>query len=136
MNSSVSNLAKSILLAIVFATVSTTAFSLSAAQAATAQALHRLDFRLESVSCARCILNIRKALRANSAIVKCEIALRKPYGGTAIYDSAKITPAKISEIIKAADPASHAHALDLIDEPVSAVPAVLMPKHNSLAKTQ
>lgn len=115
-----------------------TAFGMlsSNANAIAAQSLRRLDFRLESVSCARCILNIRKALRANSAIVKCEVALRKPYGGTAIYDTSKITREKIDEIIKKADPASKARAVDYIDEAITKVPAVLMPKHNSLAKSQ
>lgn len=48
--------------------------------------VHRFDFRLEGVSCGRCIVNIRKALRLTKGVSRCELALRKPYGGVVIYD--------------------------------------------------
>lgn len=96
--------------------------------------LKRLDFRLEKVSCARCILNVRQALRKADGVTKCEIALRKPYGAVVIFDPAKINQAKIVKVVETADPGTHPEALNFIEENVSQTPPVLMPKHNPFSR--
>ncbi|MBX9939010.1 MAG: hypothetical protein K2Y32_07130 [Candidatus Obscuribacterales bacterium] len=95
--------------------------------------LTRYDFRLEQISCAKCLLNIRQALRKADGIIKCEVALRKPYGAVIIAD-AKANEAKIKDIVAGADPGTHPKAVDFIAEPVKEVPVVLLPKHNGLKK--
>jgi len=95
--------------------------------------LKRLDFRLEKVSCARCILNVRQALRKADGVTKCEIALRKPYGAVVIFDPAKLNQAKIVKLVETADPGTHPQALDFIEENLSQMPPVLMPKHNAFS---
>jgi len=94
--------------------------------------MRRLDFRLEKASCASCILKVRKALRAAPGIVKCEIALRKPYGGVVIYEPSKIKADKMQAIAREADPNKRVEFADLIDEPLKAMPTYLLPKHTTL----
>lgn len=100
----------------------------------TAPVLRRLDFRLEQISCARCILNIRQALRALPGVSKCAIALRKPYGAVVIYDPAKLDQARIIKCVETADPGTHPQARDLVEENLKEMPLVLMPKYNELKK--
>lgn len=95
--------------------------------------LTRYDFRLEQISCAKCLLNIRQALRKTDGVVKCEVALRKPYGAVIIADT-KANEAKIKDVVASADPGTHPRAVDFIAEPVKEVPVVLLPKHNGLKK--
>lgn len=109
-------------------------FPFSSAAAADAQGLLRYDFRLEHISCARCILNVRQALRKTAGVQKCEIALRKPYGAVLIVDGAKVNEALIKKVVDSADPGTHPQAVDFLSEPVKTVPAVLLPKHNGLKK--
>ena len=97
------------------------------------EVLTRYDFRLEQISCAKCLLNIRQALRKTAGVVKCEVALRKPYGAVIIAD-AKANEAKIKDVVASADPGTHPRAVDFIAEPVKEVPVVLLPKHNGLKK--
>ncbi len=106
---------------------------LAAAKEASKGVLTRYDFRLEQISCAKCLLNIRQALRKTDGVVKCEVALRKPYGAVIIAD-AKANEAKIKDVVASADPGTHPRAVDFIAEPVKEVPVVLLPKHNGLKK--
>lgn len=106
---------------------------MAAAKEASKEVLTRYDFRLEQISCAKCLLNIRQALRKTAGVVKCEVALRKPYGAVIIAD-AKANEAKIKDVVASADPGTHPRAVDFIAEPVKEVPVVLLPKHNGLKK--
>jgi Heavy-metal-associated domain. len=96
--------------------------------------LTRIDFRLEKISCGRCIISVRDALRKTPGVAKCEIALRKPYGAVLIVSSPTVTEAKIKEIVDKAEPGTHPIVLDLVKEPVKTIPVVLMPKYNGLSK--
>lgn len=107
---------------------------LSSGAYAQAQELLRYDFRLDHISCARCILNVRQALRKTAGVQKCEIALRKPYGAVLIVDGSKVNEAVIKKVVDSADPGTHPQAVDFLREPVKTVPAVLLPKHNGLKK--
>ena len=96
--------------------------------------LRRLDFRLEGVSCARCILNVRSALRASKGVSRVEIALRKPYGGVLIFDSNLTNADKLVSVATTADKNTQVQVKDLLEAPVKAVPAVLIPKYTALQK--
>ncbi len=102
------------------------------AQAAAGQKLHRLDFRLEGASCASCLLKIRSTLRAAKGVSRCELALRKPYGGVVIYNAGQIDIKKITELAVKADPRSTVLVKGVLDEPIAKEPLMLIPKHNSL----
>lgn len=104
-------------------------------QSVNAQGLHRFDFRLEGVSCGRCIVNIRKALRLSKGVSRCEVALRKPYGGVVIYDPTQTDVKKLTQITITADPKTTVAVKDPVDESVQNVPVVLIPKYTSLQKT-
>ncbi|MBA4075637.1 MAG: hypothetical protein C0508_11400 [Cyanobacteria bacterium PR.023] len=97
--------------------------------------VHRFDFRLEGVSCGRCIVNIRKALRLTKGVSRCEVALRKPYGGVVIYDPAQTDVKKLTQITITADPKTTVTVKDPVDESIQNVPTVLIPKYTSLQKT-
>jgi len=99
---------------------------------ASTKGLHRLDFRLEKASCASCILKVRKALRAAPGILKCEIALRKPYGAVVIYEPNKIKADKMQNIAREADPNKRVEFAEQMDEPINAIPTLLLPKHTTL----
>ncbi|CAN5414429.1 hypothetical protein BH11CYA1_BH11CYA1_44370 [soil metagenome] len=98
------------------------------------QKFHRFDFRLEGVSCARCILNIRTALRNTKGVSRCEVALRKPYGGVVIYNPAVTDVPKLTKITITADPKTTVTVKDAIDEVIQNAPVVLIPKYTSLQK--
>jgi len=100
--------------------------------AAATSTMRRLDFRLEKASCASCILKVRKALRGAAGILKCEIALRKPYGAVVIYEPNKIKADKMQVIAREADPNKRVEFADLIDEPIKTIPTLLLPKHTTL----
>jgi len=104
----------------------------SAPASVTPKGLHRLDFRLDKASCASCILKVRKALRAAPGILKCEIALRKPYGAVVIYEPNKIKADKMQIIAREADPNKRVELVDQMDEPIKAIPTLLLPKHTTL----
>jgi copper chaperone CopZ len=104
--------------------------------AGAAKGLHRLDFQLTGVSCATCILKIRAALRATKGVNRVEIALRKPYGGVLLFEPAAVTPDKLVTVAEKADKNGQARVKDLVEEPISAVPAVLIPKYNALQKAK
>ncbi|MFA6212903.1 MAG: heavy metal-associated domain-containing protein [Candidatus Obscuribacterales bacterium] len=99
------------------------------------QKLHRFDFRLEGVSCGRCIVNIRAALRQTKGVKRCEVALRKPYGGVVVYDPALIDVQKLTKITMTADPKTTVAVKDSVDETIPNLPGVLIPKYTSLQKT-
>jgi hypothetical protein len=103
-------------------------------KSAVKQPVHRFDFRLEGVSCARCIINIRKALRLTKGVSRCEVALRKPYGGVVIYDPTQTDVKKLTQITITADPKTTVTVKDPVDEPIQKVPVVLIPKYTSLQK--
>lgn len=103
--------------------------------AAKQQKLHRFDFRLEGVSCGRCIVNIRTALRQTKGVNRCEVALRKPYGGVVVYDSGLTDVQKLTKITITADPKTAVLVKDPVDEIIEKVPVVLIPKYTSLQKT-
>lgn len=109
-------------------------FPLLPTPAGASPALTRIDFRLEKISCGRCIISVRDALRKTPGVAKCEIALRKPYGAVLIVNSPAITDAKIKEIVANAEPGTKPIVLDLVKEPVKTIPVVLMPKYNGLSK--
>ena len=69
-----------------------------------AESLRRLDFKLEGVSCARCIINTRDALRGVKGVKRCEISLKKPYGGVVIYETGKTTVEALCKRAETADP--------------------------------
>ncbi len=100
--------------------------------AAFGQKMRRLDFRLEGASCATCLLKIRSVLRATKGVSRCELALRKPYGGVVIYNAGQIDIKKITELAIKADPRSTVSVKDVLDEPIAKEPLMLIPKHNSL----
>ena len=99
------------------------------------QKLHRFDFRLEGVSCGRCIVNIRTALRKTKGVNRCEVALRKPYGGVVVYDAGLTDVQKLTKITITADPKTAVIVKDPIDESIEKVPVGLIPKYTSLQKT-
>lgn len=101
-----------------------------------AKGLHRLDFHLQGVSCATCILAMRAALRATKGVNRAEIALRKPYGGVLIYDPGKTTIKELISVAEKADRNRKARVLDPVEEPVAAIPLVLVPKYNALQKSE
>ncbi len=111
--------------------VSTTTKTVSA-PTTVGQKMRRLDFRLEGASCATCLLKIRSVLRATKGVSRCELALRKPYGGVVIYNAAQIDIKKITELATKADPRSSVSVKDVLDEPIAKEPLMLIPKHNSL----
>ena len=96
--------------------------------------LHRFDFRLEGVSCGRCIVNIRKALRLSKGVSRCEVALRKPYGGVVIYDPTQTDVKKLTQITITADAKTTVTVKDPVDQSIQNVPVVLIPKYTSLQK--
>ncbi|MBS2005876.1 MAG: heavy-metal-associated domain-containing protein [Cyanobacteria bacterium SZAS TMP-1] len=104
----------------------------AAKPAAAVKGLHRLDFRLEHATCPSCILKVRKALRATPGIEKCEIALRKPYGGVVIFDPAKVNAEKMQVVAREADPNKRVELADLLDQPITTIPALLLPKYTTL----
>lgn len=112
-----------------------TAANTTASSVGKKQNLHRFDFRLEGVSCARCIVNIRTALRNTKGVSRCEVALRKPYGGVVIYNSVLTDVQKLTKITMTADPKTTVTVKDSIDEGIQNEPVVLIPKHNSLQKS-
>lgn len=99
------------------------------------QNLRRFDFRLEGVSCGRCIVNIRTALRQTKGVARCEVALRKPFGGVVVYDSGLTNVEKLTKITITADPKTAVVVKDPVDETIEKVPVVLIPKYTSLQKS-
>lgn len=99
------------------------------------QNLRRFDFRLEGVSCGRCIVNIRTALRQTKGVTRCEVALRKPFGGVVVYDSGLTNVEKLTKITITADPKTAVVVKDPVDETIEKVPVVLIPKYTSLQKS-
>jgi copper chaperone CopZ len=106
------------------------------AAAGVARGIHRLDFQLSGVSCATCILKIRAALRATKGVNRVEIALRKPYGGVLLFEPGVITPDKLVVVAEKADKNGQARVKDLVEEPISSIPVVLIPKYNALQKAK
>ncbi|MBP9094220.1 heavy-metal-associated domain-containing protein [bacterium] len=102
--------------------------------AAKQQNLRRFDFRLEGVSCGRCIVNIRTALRQTKGVNRCEVALRKPFGGVVVYDSSLTNVEKLTKIIITADPKTAVIVQEPVDDTIEKVPVVLIPKYTSLRK--
>lgn len=96
--------------------------------------LRRFDFRLEGASCARCIINVRSALRATKGVQRCEISLRKPYGGVVAYDAGATNVSALTNIILKADPKTEVAVKDGVDETMAKLPIVLIPKYTSLDK--
>ncbi len=96
--------------------------------------LHRFDFRLEGASCARCIINVRNALRASKGVKRCEISLRKPFGGVVVYDPAATNSKSLTAIILKADPKTEVTVREGVDEAIAKLPLVLIPKYTSLDK--
>jgi copper chaperone CopZ len=91
--------------------------------------LHRLDFVLTHASCPSCILKVRAALRATPGVVKCEIALRKPYGGAVIFSPAQVTLDRMRDVASKADPNKIVELSDVIEKPVDSVPELLVPTY-------
>ncbi len=89
--------------------------------------MHQVDFILAHASCPSCILKVRAALRATPGVVKCEIALRKPYGGVFIYEPGKVNLSKLREVATQADPNHVVDMTEVKETSVTDVPKLLVP---------
>jgi hypothetical protein len=97
------------------------------AEAKSKGAMHQVDFILAHASCPSCILKVRAALRATAGVVKCEIALRKPYGGVFIYEPGKVDLAKLKAVATQADPNHVVDMTEVKEKTVTEVPHLLVP---------
>jgi hypothetical protein len=93
-------------------------------------ALHRLDFRIKGKSCAVCLLGIQRRINQLDGTVKVAVMLKKPYGASIIYDSKQLTEQKLLETTKANEPIIQ--LLDVKDEAIDKVPALLIPPHTNV----
>jgi copper chaperone CopZ len=108
--------------------------SSKASSSARPSALRRLDFHIDGVSCARCILNIRAALRKAPGVFKCEISLRAPYGAVVIYDGQKVKMQELIKVAQTADPKTQVQIKEPVEKALKEMPLVLFPVYNTLKK--
>lgn len=97
-----------------------------------AESLRRLDFKLEGVSCARCIINTRDALRGVKGVKRCEISLKKPYGGVVIYETGKTTVEALCKRAETADPKVPLKVIGQKDKSIDAMPVAVFPLYTPL----
>jgi cyanuric acid amidohydrolase len=90
-----------------------------------ANALHRLDFRIEGKSCAICLYRIQERVKTLPGTVKSAIMLKKPYGAVIIYDSSQLSQSKIEETAKKGEP--EVRLVGLKDEAIKKLPTILIP---------
>ena len=90
-----------------------------------ANALHRLDFRVEGKSCAVCLHRMQERMKELNGTVRAEVMLKKPYGAVVIYDSSKVKTDKILDKCKEGLP--EIKLLDVKDEAIKKIPIVLVP---------
>ena len=98
-----------------------------------ANALKRLDFRVEGASCAICLGRIRKRLEATKGIAKVAVSIQKPYGVAVIYDSTRTEKDKIFQAGLKGEKEKVVF-LDDQEEKLDKMPFILIPKFNSLVK--
>lgn len=98
-------------------------------------ALKRLDFRVEGASCAICLGRIRKRLESAKGIAKVAVAIQKPYGVAVIYDSTKTEKDKIFQAGLKGEK-EKVLFLDDHEEKLDKMPFILIPKFNSLVKSE
>lgn len=113
---------------------SSTASSKASSSSVVPSALRRLDFHIDGVSCARCILNIRAALRKAPGVFKCEISLRAPYGAVVIYDGRKNKLEELIKIAQTADPKTNVQIKEPVEKALKEMPLALFPLYNTLKK--
>lgn len=87
--------------------------------------LRRLDFKVQGKSCAVCLMGIQKKVKAMPGIIKVAVMLKRPYGAVVIYDSSKMTSAKILDKAKAED--KEVKIIEPTDFSISKIPTVLIP---------
>lgn len=97
-------------------------------------ALKRLDFRVEGASCAICLGRIRKRLETSKGIAKVAVAIQKPYGVAVIFDSTKTEKEKIFQAGLKGEK-EKVLFLDEQEEKLDKMPFILIPKFNSLVKS-
>ena len=86
--------------------------------------LRRLDFKVQGKSCAVCLMGIQKKVKAMPGVIKIAVMLKRPYGAVVIYDSSKITAAKILEKAKAED--KEVKIVEATDFSIQKLPTVLI----------
>lgn len=106
--------------------------ALLASPAIAADNLRRLDFKLKGVSCARCIINTRDALRGVSGVKRCEISLKKPYGGVVIYETGKTSVQALCKKAETADPKVPLKVIGQKDKSIDKMPVAVFPLYTPL----
>jgi cyanuric acid amidohydrolase len=93
-----------------------------------ANALHRLDFRIEGKSCAICLYRIQERVKDLPGTVKSAVMLKKPYAAVIIYDSTQLSLNKIEETAKKGEP--EVKLVDIKDEAIKKLPTILIPLYS------
>jgi cyanuric acid amidohydrolase len=93
-----------------------------------ANALRRLDFRVEGKSCAICLYRIQERIKNLPGTVKSAIMLKKPYGAVIIYDSSQLTLNKIEDSAKLGE--KEVQLVGIKDEAIKKLPTILIPLYS------
>lgn len=88
-------------------------------------AMTRVDMVITGSSCAACLIRIEKKLKAQPGVLKAMVSIYKPYSAIIIYDSSRTSIGALSKIVSK----ENAVAARVVEEKVSAVPTLLIPKY-------
>jgi copper chaperone CopZ len=94
--------------------------------------LHRLDFRIEGLSCPACLHSIENKLKSVKGVQDAAVMLMHPFGASVIYQAEDTSTDYILAMIKVREP--DIKVVDVNDSKIDIMPAPLRPKSISVVE--